>query len=123
MRAAKKTHDGGRAQTIRIYLRHHNDPDGRFTPTQGSCETDAEKGRVGCGGALTFYRTYPNQKRMPFDGPPDVVPGTEANIGDGGIVAVVYTKNVHFATCPKRQQPAERPTTGFRDGRALAAGN
>lgn len=116
------THDGGRARTIRIYLRHHNDPDGKFTPMPSTCETDTEKGRVGCGGSIVFYRTYPNQKRMPFDGPPEVVPGTEVNIGDGGIVAFVFTKNVHFSTCPKRERPAPRPTTGFRDGRAAAAG-
>lgn len=116
-------HDGRRAQQIRVYLRHHNDPEGRFTPQPGTCETDPEKHRVGCGGAIVFYRTYPNEKRMPFDGPPVVVEGTEVNIGNGGIVAKVYTENVHFATCPKRPRPADRPTSGFRDGRAAAAGS
>lgn len=116
-------HDGRRAQQIRIYIRHHNDPEGKFKPQQATCETDAEKGRVGCGGTVWFYRTYPNQKRMPFDGPPVVVEGTTAQMPDGGVVAKVETHNVHFATCPKRERPAPQPTTGFRDGRATAAGS
>jgi hypothetical protein len=114
------THDGRRAQKIRIYIRHHNDPDGKFAPQQATCETDPEKHRVGCGGTIWFYRTYPNEKRMPFDGPPTVVDSTQ--MLDGSVIATVETHNVHFATCPKRERPAPRPTTGFRDGRAAAAG-
>lgn len=95
-------HGGQRAQSIRIYLRHHNDPEGRFTPKTASCETDEEKGRTGCGASITFYITYPNQKRMPFDGPPQVVSGSEAVLSDGGVVAAVSNANVHFSTCPHR---------------------
>lgn len=96
-------HGGQRAQSIRIYLRHHNDPEGRFTPKTASCETDEEKGRTGCGGQIKFYITFPNQRRMPFDGEARVVPGTEVNMGDGAIVANVWSDNVHFSTCPHRE--------------------
>lgn len=93
-------HGGQRAQTIRIYLRHHNDPEGKFTPKPATCETDEEKHRKGCGASIVFYITYPNQKRIPFDGAPRVVEGSEAVFGDGAVVGAVYTDNVHFATCP-----------------------
>lgn len=114
-------HGGQRAQAIKIYLRHHNDPEKKFQPTQAVCETDEAKGRVGCGGSIFFYITYPNQKRMPFDGPPVVVDGSEVQMGDGGVVAQVYTDNVHFATCPAKKK-AEPVTSGFVDARSRAAG-
>lgn len=88
-----------RPQTVRIYLRHHNDPEGKFTPKDATCETDEEKHRTGCGAALRFFITYPNQKRMPFDGEP-VLAAEPVMMGDGGVVASVFNTNVHFGTCP-----------------------
>jgi hypothetical protein len=109
------THSGARAQTIRIYLRHHNDPEGKFTPRELTCQdyTDG-KGveQKGCGGTVWRYLTYPNQKAMRFDGPPIVVEGTEVNIGDGGIVASVQTSNVHYSTCTAKRKP-EAAAPGF----------
>jgi hypothetical protein len=90
---------GRRPQTVRIYLRHHNDPEGRFTPKDATCETDEEKHRTGCGASIRFYLTYPNQKRMPFDGEP-VLAGEPVVLGDGGVVASVFNDKVHFSTCP-----------------------
>jgi hypothetical protein len=101
-------HGGQRAQRIRIYLRHHNDPEGKFQPKEARCESDADKGRTGCGATIWFYITFPNQKRMPFDGPPKVVENSEVSIGDGGIVAQVSTENVHFATCPQARGNDQR---------------
>lgn len=101
-------HTGQRAQTIRIYVRHHNDPEGRFTPQDAICETNEEKGRTGCGAALRFYLTYPNEKRMPFDGEPLIV-GDAVQLGNGGVVASVENRNVHFSTCPHaRENDARR---------------
>lgn len=90
---------GRRPQTVRIYLRHHNDPEGKFTPKEATCETDEEKHRTGCGGSIKFFITYPNQKRMPFDGEP-VLAGEPVVLGDGAVVASVFNQNVHFSTCP-----------------------
>lgn len=128
MRQAKQQKpDGvGNRQAIRIVLRHHNDPDGKYLPQSARCETDTEKHRVGCGAGIVFYRTYPNDKRMPFDGAPDVVPNTEATLGDGAVVAWVFTENTHFATCPVRKQAAERDrqerANPAYDGRERGAG-
>lgn len=112
-------HNASRAQQIRIYLRHHNDPEGKFTPKEVSCQdyTDS-KGRQqkGCGGTVWRYLTYPNMKAMRFDGPPIVVEGTTVQIGDGGVVAKVETTNVHYASCGARHQ--EPPTTDFRTASA-----
>lgn len=99
-------HDGSRAQTIRIYLKHHNDPEKKFQPRERVC-SDYEDPRTkqlqkGCGATLQRFVTYPNGKGMLFDSAPKVVEGTEVNMGDGGIVANVYTDNVHFGTCPMR---------------------
>lgn len=105
-------------QAIRIYLRHHNDPDGKYKPKQGSCQDwEDRKGHIvkGCGGTTWRYVTYPNEKGMRFDGPPDVVPNSEVNL-NGAIVAEVYTDNVHFATCTARKRIT--PV----DGKAAAAG-
>lgn len=113
-RGGGKPHDGSRTQKIRVYLRHHTKPE--FNPEESSCQTDVEKHRVGCGARIIFYRTYPNEKRMPFDGPPVVVDATEVGTGDGGIVAYVLTDNVHFATCPhlahRRAQPSATSAAG-----------
>lgn len=103
-------HNASRAQTIRIYLRHHNDPEGKFTPRELTCQ-DYKDGKgvehKGCGGTVWRYLTYPNQKAMRFDGQPIVVDGSEVNMGDGSIVASVRTENVHYATCTaRREQPA-----------------
>lgn len=102
----KGTHDGSRAQTIRIYLKHHNDPDKLFQPRERVC-SDYEDPRThqtqrGCGATLQRYVTYPNRKGMLFDGPPVIVDGSEVAMGDGAIVANAYTTNVHFGTCPMR---------------------
>lgn len=99
---------------VRIFLKHHGKPE--FAPQPATCETDREKGRIGCGASIIFYRTYPNEKRMPFDAAPEVVEDSEATLGDGGVVAYVYSERVHFATCPRygnnatRQKP--RPPAG-----------
>jgi hypothetical protein len=112
-------HDGSRATTVRVYLRHHTKPD--FNPQPATCSDDAEKGRTGCGASLIFYRTYPGEKRMPFDGEPRIKEGTEVNMGDGGIVAAVYSDNVHFATCPHYK--GRRPAASAHDPKAAAAGD
>lgn len=110
-------------QTIRIYLKHHTNP--TLAPRAVTCQ-DYENPRShatekGCGGSVLRYATYPRGKGMRFDGPPVVVEGSETNMGDGGIVAEVYTDNVHFATCPARQRK-EPTTTGFADTKQHAAG-
>lgn len=112
-------HDGRRAQTIRIYLKHLNDPEGKFQPRERVC-SDYEDPRThvthrGCGATLQRFVTYPNAKGMLFDSAPHIVEGTQAHIGDGGIVANVTTENVHFGTCPMRQR-------GTADGKQAAAG-
>jgi hypothetical protein len=113
-------HDGRRAQTIRIYLKHHNDPEGKFQPRERVCSDYEDPRRAGvvhkgCGATLQRFVTYPNQRGMLFDSPPHVVAGTEVQMGDGGIVANVTTENVHFGTCPMRQR-------GAADGKQAAAG-
>lgn len=115
-------HDGRRAQTIRIYLRHHKDPDGKFQPREVTCQDYTDRQGVtqkGCGATVWRYLTYPNAKAMRFDGPPIVVPDTEVHIGDGGIVAKVETANVHYSTCGARK-PQTPPTAP--DFRSQAAG-
>jgi hypothetical protein len=84
-----------RVQTVKIYLDH---PTPGYTAEQGKCETDKEKGRIGCDAPITFYRTFPNEKRMPFDGPPVIVKQHSPR-DDGAVIAEVQTNNVHFATC------------------------
>lgn len=114
-------------QSIRIYLKHHTNP--TLAPRTVTCEDYERKAtktrpawtEKGCGVKVIRYATYPNQKGIRFDSDPEVVPGTETNMGDGSIVASVYTENVHFSTCPARK-PAERPTTGVPDGRHQFAG-
>lgn len=91
------------APTIRIYLRHHTKKG--LHPTARTCRDWTDRtGTVhrGCGFPVVRYATYPNQKTMLFNGPPRVVDGTTVALGDGGIVARVYTDNVHFATCSAR---------------------
>lgn len=105
-------HDGRRAQTIRIYLKHHNDPDGKFQPREVSCQDYTDSKGVeqkGCGATVWRYLTFPNQKAMRFDGPPQIVPGSEVGIGDGGIVASVVTTNVHYSTCAAKKKPEAPP--------------
>lgn len=58
---------------------------------------------------------------MRFDSAPEVVEGSETNLGNGGIVAEVYTDTVHFATCRARKR-AEPQTTGVADSRQHSAG-
>lgn len=113
-------HDGRRAQTIRIYLKHHNDPDGKFQPRDRVCSDYEDPRRAGvinkgCGATLRRFVTFPNEKGMLFDSEPVVVEGSEVSVGNGGIVASVYTANVHFGSCPMRQR-------GVSDGKAAAAG-
>lgn len=104
-------------QAIRIYLKHHTNES--LAPRQVTCQ-DYDDPRTkaqmkGCGGTVLRYATYPRGKGMRFDGPPEVVEGSETSMGDGSIVASVYTDNVHFSTCPARKR--ERPTTSVADGR------
>lgn len=108
-------------QQIQIYLKHHNDPDGRFSPKTKSCADFDRKGVVqkGCGGPVTRYVTYPKEKGMYFDGPPEVAEQFPIR-QDGAVIALVYTDNVHFATCPMRPKAA-KPAEPV-DHRALAAG-
>lgn len=110
----------GKIQTIRIYLRHHNDPEGKFTPVTRTCQDNAERGIKGCGMTITRYMTYPNQKGMYFDSAPKQV-GEPVMMGDGAVIAVVQTDNVHFATCPARKPAAAGPTTDFRQAQAGGA--
>jgi hypothetical protein len=49
---------------------------------------------------------------MRFDGPPIVIEGSEVSIGDGGIVASVLNKNVHYTTCTAKKKP-EPAAAGF----------
>lgn len=108
-------HNASRAQTIRIYLRHHNDPDGKFIPREVTCQDFTDRKGIeqkGCGATVQRFLTFPNQKAMRFDGPPVVVEGTTVQLGDGGVVAEVRTDNVHYATCGARKP--ERPSTDFR---------
>lgn len=113
-----------RRQTIRIYLKHHNNPRmGSWTKVCSTYEQRREvNGRfatttiIGCGATLIGYRTWPNEKPMYFDGPP-VVKEQYPVRQDGAVIADVYTDNVHWSTCPNRQRPA-----AAHDGRALAAG-
>lgn len=107
-------------QTIRIYLRHHNNP--RFASWTKTCADYTQRdgrGRLiahqGCGATMLGYRTYPNEKPMYFDGPPEIVEQAPTR-QDGAVIAIVYTDNVHFVTCPRRHQAAY-------DGRARAAGS
>jgi hypothetical protein len=112
--------DGQRpANTITIFLKHHNDRAGKFAPRDGVCTSHAESNRVGCGQAIRRYVTYPREKGMYFDGEPIVVEQFPVR-QDGAVIAVVKTDNVHFATCPARKKP--RPTTGFEDFKTNAAG-
>jgi hypothetical protein len=117
-----RPHDGRRAQTIRIYVRHHNDPAGKFTPREVECQ-DYEDGKgvqhKGCGARVQRFLTYPNQKAMRFDGPPAIVEGSQVTMGDGGIVVEVTTQNVHYATCAAKK--AEEPQ-GSMDFRPAAGG-
>lgn len=109
-------------QTIRIYLKHHTNQN--LAPRQVTCQ-DYENPRTkatekGCGGLVIRYATYPRGKGMRFDSAPEVVEGTDTNMGDGSIVASVYTENCHFATCPARKR--EPVAAGFTDARRDSAG-
>lgn len=112
-------HNTSRAQQIRIILRHHNDPEGKFTPKELVCQ-DYEDGKgklqKGCGASVWRYKTFPNQKSMRFDGPPIVVPDTTVQMGDGSVVAKVETTNVHYGTCAARRQ--DPPVKDFRTAAA-----
>jgi hypothetical protein len=111
---ATRPHDASRAQTIRIVLRHAKGDD-TFMPRELTCQ-DYEDGKgvqhKGCGGTVWRYKTYPNRKSMRFDGPPVVIEGSQAWVGDL-FVASVETKNVHYSTCPAKKAESARPTTGF----------
>lgn len=115
--------EGRKPPNIKIFLKHHNDPEGRYAPQSATCQDAPEKHRVGCGGSMVFYKTYPNEARMPFDSAPIVVQQFPVR-GDGAVIAIVETTNVHFATCPARKAEREkqRPTTGFADAKMRAAG-
>lgn len=105
-------------QAIWIVLRDHNDPDGRYQVKEQTCQdwTDARgHEHKGCGGTVWRYVTHPGGKAMRFDGPLDIVPGSEDRLGSQ-IIALVYTENVHWATCTARVRRA--PV----DGKAAAAG-
>lgn len=109
----------GKIQTVRIFLKHHNDPSGKYAPKMRTCETDPERGLVGCGGSIIRYTTFPKEKGMYFDGPPVVVQQFPVR-QDGAVIAEVETGNVHFATCPKRKgAPTALPST---DGQQRSAG-
>ncbi len=107
-------------QTIRIYWKHHNDPEGKFQPKSGSCQdwTDP-RGTLhkGCGGAVIRYVTYPNEKGIRFDAVPDVV-GDLVVLTNGAVIATVKTDQVHFATCPQQR----RKDPPVRDFKAATAG-
>lgn len=107
------------ANTIQIFLKHHNDKAGRFAPRDGVCTSHAETNRVGCGQAIRRFVTYPREKGMYFDGDPIVVEQFPVR-QDGAVIAIVKTDNVHFATCPARKPP--RPTTGLPTDFKIAAG-
>lgn len=109
-------------QTIRIYLKHHTNPS--LAPRSVTCQ-DYENPRTkatekGCGGSVVRFATYPRGKGMRFDSAPEVVEGSETNMGDGSIVASVYTDNVHFSTCPVRKR--KEPEAATTDSRQYAAG-
>lgn len=107
-------------QTVRIYLKHHTNE--ALAPRSVTCQDYPSKKGIekGCGGTVLRYATFPNQKGMRFDSAPVVVEGSETNMGDGSIVASVYTDNVHFATCPARHRAPV--TTDVPDAKAHAAG-
>lgn len=114
-----RPHDARRAQTIRIYLKHHNDPDNKFQPREKVCSDYTDGKNVthrGCGATTLRYVTYPNEKGMMFDSEPRIVEGSEAHTGNGGIVAAVYVENVHFGTCPMRNR------SKLEDGKQAAGG-
>lgn len=101
------------ANTIEIFLKHHNDPDGRFAPKVKTCQDYEAPGRPvlpGCGGSIVGYKTYPREKSMYFDGPPVVVQQYPAR-QDGAVIALVRTDNVHWATCPARHPRTDVPST------------
>lgn len=100
----------GAAQTVRVYLRHHTND--QLAPRETSCQDydDPRRGQQkGCGATVIRYSTYPRQKGMRFDGAVKVVEGSEVNMGDGGIVASVYTDNIHIASCTARPRPVPAP--------------
>lgn len=104
------------ANTIQIYLKHHNDPEGRFAVKHKTCqdyETPGGQVLLGCGGSIVGYKTYPREKSMYFDGDPIVVQQFPPR-QDGAVIAVVRNDNVHWATCPARNTP--------RDSKLAAAG-
>lgn len=107
-------------QIIRIYLKHHNDPSGKYQPRTRVCETNTERGFVGCGQTVHRYVTYPNEKGMLLDGPPIVV--QETALGNGAIIAEIKTDNVHFATCPARARKPRPEATPAADDKTRAAG-
>lgn len=102
---------------IQIYLKHHNDKGNRFQPRDGVCTSDAETHRVGCGQAIRRFVTYPREKGIYFDGEPVVIEQFAIR-GDGAVIAIVATDNVHFATCPVRKDAARV----VRDGKAAGVG-
>lgn len=102
---------------IQIYLKHFNDPDGRFQPRTNVCKSDEAAGRVGCGQTIQRFVTYPREKGMYFDGPPVIIEQFPVR-QDGAVIAVVATDNVHFATCPVRKDAAKVE----RDGKLAGVG-
>lgn len=112
------------ANTIQIFLKHHNDPDGKYTPKQKTC-SDYEDGKghlhKGCGGTVFRYVTYPRERGMYFDSAPIIVQQFPPR-SDGAVIALVSNENVHHATCPAKKQTRET-SADFKTAAANAAHN
>jgi hypothetical protein len=107
------------SNTIQIFLRHHVDPEGKFTPRLVTCSDYTPPGtshvQKGCGGSVWRYLTYPREKAMRFDGPPVVVQQFPVR-QDGAVIALVSTDNVHYSTCPAKHpagNDSKQAASGF----------
>ncbi len=68
------------------------------TKGRGTCRS--------CGSPLTWYRTYPGDRAMPFDGDP--VPRSSHNTESGEVVVTMPAEDCHFRTCPNADQHRRR---------------
>lgn len=109
----------GKIQKIRIILKGRDAE--QFKPVTRICRDDEDRHIKGCGGTIIRYTTFPNQKGMYFDSEPVLVEMEGPNpdmVAGVGLVAWVYTHNVHWSTCPTRKPAAARSTTDFRQAAA-----
>jgi len=70
------------------------------TKGRGTCRS--------CGATITWYRTWPNEKAMPFDGEP-VARKSEHN-ERRELVELMSADDVHWRTCPDANTFRKRGT-------------